>query len=30
MKIKNYPLTFSGTISMAWADVALVSRPGAR
>jgi hypothetical protein len=30
VKIKNYPLTFSGTISMAWADVAPVSRPGAR
>ena len=30
LKIKNYPLTFSGTISMAWVDVALVSRPGAR
>ena len=30
VKIKNYPLTFSGTISMAWADVALVGGPGAR
>ena len=29
-KIKNFPLTLSGTISMAWADVALVGRPGAR
>jgi hypothetical protein len=30
LKSKNYPLAFSGTISMAWVDVALVSRPGAR
>jgi hypothetical protein len=30
LKIKNYPLTFSGTMAMAWADVALVGRPGAR
>jgi hypothetical protein len=29
-KIKNSPLTFSGTMAMAWADVALVGRPGAR
>ena len=30
LKIKNYPLTFSDTISMAWADIALVGRPGTR
>jgi hypothetical protein len=29
-KVKNYPLKFSGIISMAWVDVALVGRPGAR
>ena len=30
VKIKNYPLTFSSTISMAWADVALIRHPGVR
>jgi hypothetical protein len=28
--VKNAPLTFSGTISMAWADVAFVHAPGVR
>ena len=29
-KVKGGPLTFSGTISMAWADVAIVRDPGER
>ena len=29
-KVKGGPLTFSGTISMAWADVAIVKGPGKR
>ena len=28
--VKGSPLTFSGTISMAWADVAIVKGPGKR
>jgi hypothetical protein len=30
VKVKHYPHTFSGTMEMAWADVTLVGRPGAR
>ena len=28
--VKGSPITFSGTISMAWADVAIVTAPGQR
>jgi hypothetical protein len=28
--VKGAPITFSGVISMAWADVAIVSGPGER
>ena len=30
VKVKGSPLTFSGTVSMAWADVAIVKGPGKR
>jgi hypothetical protein len=30
VKLKGTPVTFSGTVSMAWADVAIVSAPGER
>jgi hypothetical protein len=30
VKAKDWQITFSGTISMAWADVAIVSAPGER
>src|SRR5260370_24714451 len=30
LKIKNYPLTFSGTMAIAWADLALLRPPRAR
>jgi hypothetical protein len=29
-KTAKYPLKFSGTISMAWAEVTLVNQPGNR
>jgi hypothetical protein len=30
VKVKGSPIKFSGTVSMAWADAAIVSGPGQR